>query len=167
MIAAHRCCWQSSPAGRVRKAGTTGWPAVLVTRFKSIEDRAVDEAVSLQEVSGARHVTDGEMQRLSFQSQMTEAVDGFGAWDINAFLWGHWHADARSGSGAAIARSISQLHRGIGGSCAFLNYAVWESVGHFRRAFIHPEFRGVSAWIHRAVRSSFSRRLKVSISAPS
>jgi hypothetical protein len=31
-------------------------------------------------------VTDGEMRRLSFQSQMTEAVDGFGAWDINAFL---------------------------------------------------------------------------------
>ncbi|HWX34092.1 MAG TPA: antibiotic biosynthesis monooxygenase family protein [Steroidobacteraceae bacterium] len=39
----------------------------------------------------------------------------------------------------------TQLHRGIGGSCAFLNYAVWESVGHFRRAFIHPEFRGALA----------------------
>jgi 5-methyltetrahydropteroyltriglutamate--homocysteine methyltransferase len=24
---------------------------------------------------------------------MTEAVDGFGAWDINTFLWGHWHSD--------------------------------------------------------------------------
>jgi heme-degrading monooxygenase HmoA len=39
----------------------------------------------------------------------------------------------------------TQLHRGIGGSCAFLNYAVWESVEHFRRAFIHPEFRGALA----------------------
>ena len=35
----------------------------------------------------------------------------------------------------------TQLHRGIAGSCVFLNYAVWESVDHFRAAFIHPEFR--------------------------
>ena len=35
----------------------------------------------------------------------------------------------------------AQLHRGIGGSCVFLNYAVWESVGHFRAAFERPEFR--------------------------
>ncbi len=37
------------------------------------------------------------MRRLSFQSQMTEAVDGFGAWDINAFLWGHWRGDGAVG----------------------------------------------------------------------
>src|SRR6202023_710288 len=36
-------------------------------------------------------------RRLSFQSQMTEAVDGFGAWDINAFLWGHWRGDSAVG----------------------------------------------------------------------
>jgi heme-degrading monooxygenase HmoA len=35
----------------------------------------------------------------------------------------------------------TQLHRGIGGSCVFLNYAVWESVDQFRVAFTHPEFR--------------------------
>src|ERR1700758_4479878 len=63
------------------------------TQFKSIEDRAVDEAVSLQEAAGLDIVTDGEMRRLSFQSQMTEAVDGFGPWDIDAFLWGDWHGD--------------------------------------------------------------------------
>jgi 5-methyltetrahydropteroyltriglutamate--homocysteine methyltransferase len=66
-------------------------------QFKSIEDRAVDEAVFLQEAAGLDVVTDGEMRRLSFQSQMTEAVDGFGAWDINAFLWGDWHGDAAVG----------------------------------------------------------------------
>jgi 5-methyltetrahydropteroyltriglutamate--homocysteine methyltransferase len=66
-------------------------------QFKSIEDRAVDEAVCLQEAAGLDVVTDGEMRRLSFQSQMTEAVDGFGAWDINAFLWGHWHGDGAVG----------------------------------------------------------------------
>ena len=42
--------------------------------FKEIEDRAVDEAVRLQEDAGIEVVTDGEMRRLSFQSQMTEAV---------------------------------------------------------------------------------------------
>jgi 5-methyltetrahydropteroyltriglutamate--homocysteine methyltransferase len=66
-------------------------------QFKSIEDRAVDEAVSLQEAAGLDIVTDGEMRRLSFQSQMTEAVDGFGAWDINAFVWGHWHGEGAVG----------------------------------------------------------------------
>src|SRR5262247_3325075 len=35
----------------------------------------------------------------------------------------------------------TQLHRGIGGSCVFVNHAVWESVEHFRRAFLHPEFQ--------------------------
>ena len=35
----------------------------------------------------------------------------------------------------------TQLHQGIGGSTTFLNYAVWESVAHFRAAFSHPEFK--------------------------
>ncbi|MDH3691108.1 MAG: cobalamin-independent methionine synthase II family protein [Gammaproteobacteria bacterium] len=61
--------------------------------FKVIEDRAVDAAVALQESTGLEVLTDGEMRRLSFQSQMTQAVDGFGEWDINAFLWGDWYGD--------------------------------------------------------------------------
>ena len=35
----------------------------------------------------------------------------------------------------------TQLHRGIAGSGIFLNYAVWESTEHFKRAFTHPEFQ--------------------------
>ena len=35
----------------------------------------------------------------------------------------------------------TQLHQGIAGSGVFLNYAVWESVAHFRAAFANPEFR--------------------------
>jgi heme-degrading monooxygenase HmoA len=35
----------------------------------------------------------------------------------------------------------TQLHRGIAGSGVFLNYAVWESTGHFRAAFTNPAFR--------------------------
>jgi heme-degrading monooxygenase HmoA len=35
----------------------------------------------------------------------------------------------------------TQLHQAIGGSTAFMNYAVWESVAHFRAAFNHPQFK--------------------------
>jgi heme-degrading monooxygenase HmoA len=35
----------------------------------------------------------------------------------------------------------TQLHRGIAGSTVFLNYAIWESVAHFRAAFNHPGFK--------------------------
>jgi heme-degrading monooxygenase HmoA len=35
----------------------------------------------------------------------------------------------------------TQLHRGTAGSCVFMNYAVWESVADFKRAFTHPEFQ--------------------------
>lgn len=67
-------------------------------RFKAIEDRAVDEAVLLQEEAGLPVVTDGEMRRLSFQSQVVAAIDGFGEYDLNAFLWGKWKGDDRVGS---------------------------------------------------------------------
>src|SRR5262245_14955334 len=35
----------------------------------------------------------------------------------------------------------TQLHRGIGDSGVFLNYAVWESTDDFKRAFTHHEFQ--------------------------
>jgi heme-degrading monooxygenase HmoA len=35
----------------------------------------------------------------------------------------------------------AQLHRGIAGSCTFVNYVVWKSAKHFKRAFNRPEFR--------------------------
>ncbi len=61
--------------------------------FKEIEDAAVDAALRLQEEAGLEVVTDGEMRRLSFQSQMVEAVEGFGDWNLDAFLWGEWRSD--------------------------------------------------------------------------
>jgi 5-methyltetrahydropteroyltriglutamate--homocysteine methyltransferase len=60
-------------------------------RFKEIEDKAVDDAIKLQEEAGLEVVTDGEMRRESFQSQMTAAVSGFGEFNLDAFLWGNWH----------------------------------------------------------------------------
>lgn len=35
----------------------------------------------------------------------------------------------------------AQLHHAIGESCAYLNYAVWETSAAFRAAFSHPEFQ--------------------------
>lgn len=35
----------------------------------------------------------------------------------------------------------TQMHRGIGGSSTFVNYAVWENVDSFRDAFQNPEFQ--------------------------
>ena len=62
-------------------------------QFEQIEDQAVDDAIQLQESVGLEIVTDGEMRRQSFQSQMTAAVSGFGEHDLNAFLWGEWYDD--------------------------------------------------------------------------
>ncbi len=61
------------------------------SRFKEIEDRAVCDAIAIQEAAGLAVVTDGEMRRQSFQSQMTAAVEGFGDFSMDAFLWGEWH----------------------------------------------------------------------------
>jgi len=76
--------------------------ALTPAAFKAIEDRAVDAAVRLQEDAGLEVVTDGEMRRMSFQSQLVEAVDGFGQVDLDAFLWGDWHSEALGDQ--AIAR---------------------------------------------------------------
>lgn len=35
----------------------------------------------------------------------------------------------------------TQLHRGIGGSSVFVNYAVWESAAHMKQAVSDPAFR--------------------------
>lgn len=36
----------------------------------------------------------------------------------------------------------AQFHRGTAGSGTFMNYAVWESVAHYRAAFTNPDFQG-------------------------
>jgi 5-methyltetrahydropteroyltriglutamate--homocysteine methyltransferase len=53
--------------------------------FKKTEDRAVDEAVALQEVAGLDVVTDGEFRRYAFFGHLIDAVEGFdkfGGWAI-------------------------------------------------------------------------------------
>src|SRR5438876_8234707 len=47
------------------------------SEFKRVEDRAVDDAVTLQERAGVDVVTDGELRRYAFFGHLVDAVDGF------------------------------------------------------------------------------------------
>ena len=59
--------------------------------------------------------------------------------DVDEFLrtWAASAAIMKRQPGYISAR----LHRGIGGSFVFLNYAVWESTEHFKKASNNPEFQ--------------------------
>jgi 5-methyltetrahydropteroyltriglutamate--homocysteine methyltransferase len=70
---------------------------ISAAEFKRVEDGAVDWAIGLQERAGLPVVTDGEMRRESFQSQLVEAVEGFGEHTIDAYLWGEWHGEGSVG----------------------------------------------------------------------
>jgi 5-methyltetrahydropteroyltriglutamate--homocysteine methyltransferase len=61
--------------------------------FKACEDAAVREVVALQEAAGCPVVTDGELRRESFQSELAAAVDGFEGVGLDSWLWGEWHSD--------------------------------------------------------------------------
>lgn len=53
--------------------------------FKQIEDRAVDEAIALQERAGVAVITDGEMRRYAFYGHLIDAIEGYdkyGGWAI-------------------------------------------------------------------------------------
>ena len=48
----------------------------------------------------------------------------------------------------------TQLHRALGDSPTYLNYAIWESTAAFRAAFMHPQFRAkISAYPSSSVAS--------------
>jgi len=56
-----------------------------VAQFKAIEDRAVNEAIALQEDAGIDVITDGELRRYAFYGHLVEALEGFdkyGGWAI-------------------------------------------------------------------------------------
>src|SRR5579871_6912560 len=53
--------------------------------FKAMEDRAVDEAIALQEAAGIDVITDGEQRRYAFFGHLVDSFDGFdkyGGWAI-------------------------------------------------------------------------------------
>jgi 5-methyltetrahydropteroyltriglutamate--homocysteine methyltransferase len=50
---------------------------LTAAEFKRLEDRAVDEAVALQESAGLDIVTDGEQRRYAFFGHLVDALEGF------------------------------------------------------------------------------------------
>lgn len=59
--------------------------AIGDAEFKKIEDRAVDEAISLQTRTAVEVISDGEMRRYAFFGHLIDAVEGFdkfGGWAI-------------------------------------------------------------------------------------
>ena len=72
--------------------------------------------------------------------------------DVDALLKA-WEADA-NWMKKQPGYISTQLHRAIGDSFVFMNYAVWESVEYFRGAFTHPEFQSaIAAYPSSAVAS--------------
>src|SRR3954453_20506872 len=69
-------------AGRLDDAG-----------FKAEEDRAVIEVLRLQEEVGCPVVTDGELRRESFQSELVAAVEAIEGATFDAWLHGEWHSE--------------------------------------------------------------------------
>jgi methionine synthase II (cobalamin-independent) len=55
--------------------------------FKAIEDRAVDFCIQVQEASGIDVISDGEMRRSVFASQLVQASEGFERIEANYVDW--------------------------------------------------------------------------------
>jgi 5-methyltetrahydropteroyltriglutamate--homocysteine methyltransferase len=73
------------PAYLLEAQERLGQQSITPAEFKQIEDRAVDEAVALQEQAGLDVITDGEMRRYAFYGHLVDAVEGFdkhGGWSI-------------------------------------------------------------------------------------
>src|SRR6478672_4831391 len=69
---------------------------ISIAQFKRVEDRAVDEAIALQERCGVDVVSDGEMRRSGFVAPLTDYVEGFEAVPFDTRRW-------RGGGGGASA----------------------------------------------------------------
>jgi 5-methyltetrahydropteroyltriglutamate--homocysteine methyltransferase len=75
----------------------------LATRdFKRIEDRAVDEAIALQEKCGVDVITDGEMRRTHFIAPLTDVITGVK--EVPAFkrVWRKPHEEGTKGEQTEI-----------------------------------------------------------------
>jgi 5-methyltetrahydropteroyltriglutamate--homocysteine methyltransferase len=68
---------------------------------KQVEDRAVDEAVAMQQQAGLDVVTDGEVRRYAFYGHLVEALEGFDKYS-------GWSITFRDGAGheAALQRPV-------------------------------------------------------------
>ena len=130
----------------------------MLYMLKPIEmDENVTFAVQLEEEEGG-----GPVILINKFNIKPEDVDN------NNSLLNAWAADAANYYLKQKEPSFiySQLHRGIGGSCVFINYAVWESVRHTlsrRQAILHlGRLLHLIQIVLRGITLSFFRKVAVS-----
>jgi 5-methyltetrahydropteroyltriglutamate--homocysteine methyltransferase len=70
---------------------------ISTAQFKRAEDRAVDEAIALQERCGVDIVSDGEMRRSGFVAPLTDYVEGFEAVPFDTRRWRGGGTGAQTG----------------------------------------------------------------------
>ena len=82
---------------------------ISAAEIKRIEDRAVDDCISIQERAGVDVVTDGEMRRHMFASQLAQATEGFENQPNSALEWKN--RDGGGESGAVAIAVTGKLRR--------------------------------------------------------
>ncbi|HEX3803386.1 MAG TPA: cobalamin-independent methionine synthase II family protein [Solirubrobacteraceae bacterium] len=92
--------------------------------YKQVEDRAVDEALALQESCGLDVVTDGEMRRMFFSGVITDAVEGIELTPGQTTVW-------QSGAAEAEALEI-QLPAAVTGRVRFRRSLATEEFSYAR-----------------------------------
>lgn len=92
-------------ARRALRSGT-----ITSSAFKKIEDRAVDDALAIQERAGIELVTDGEQRRASFLGSLLETTEGL---TRNLSITKPWHEDdehvAELSLGLAVTGKLRRL----------------------------------------------------------
>lgn len=77
--------------------------------FKAIEDEAVDFCIAVQELSGIDVVTDGEMRRNVFASQLVQSVEGFESIEGNTVDW--FTMEGKRETSAVTVALVSKIKR--------------------------------------------------------
>jgi 5-methyltetrahydropteroyltriglutamate--homocysteine methyltransferase len=78
-------------------------------RFTTIEDRAVDECIAIQQRAGVDVVTDGEIRRNVFASQLAQSCDGFDRVQNNEVDW--FTLDGRIERSPVTVGVVSKIRR--------------------------------------------------------
>lgn len=92
---------------RARDEQRAGRASEAQLRF--MEDRAVDECVAIQERAGVSVITDGEMRRNVFSSQLAQAVEGFDTVSGNTVDW--FTMDGQRESSPVTVGLVSRMRR--------------------------------------------------------
>ncbi len=93
-------------ARKAREAGS-----LTAREFKRVEDRAVDEAVALQERSGVDVVTDGEMRRTHFIAPLTDVISGVKSIPAFTRVWKRPHEQGEKAERTEIQVQYAVVER--------------------------------------------------------